>query len=74
MHDSYWTHACHVDVMSKLLRDKFVELHARPLLAELREELQRKHPELNLPPLPEALDSTRQFDLELVKESDYFFS
>jgi DNA-directed RNA polymerase len=29
VHDSFWTHAGHVPVMNKLLRDKFVELHTR---------------------------------------------
>uniref|UniRef100_A0A453KI17 DNA-directed RNA polymerase n=1 Tax=Aegilops tauschii subsp. strangulata TaxID=200361 RepID=A0A453KI17_AEGTS len=27
VHDSYWTHACDVDTMNKILREKFVELY-----------------------------------------------
>lgn len=29
VHDSFWTHAGHVPAMNRLLRAKFVELHAR---------------------------------------------
>ena len=32
VHDSYWTHACDVDVMNRLLREKFVELYEAPIL------------------------------------------
>ncbi|KAK9271476.1 hypothetical protein L1049_001835 [Liquidambar formosana] len=32
VHDSYWTHACDVDEMSKILREKFVELYETPIL------------------------------------------
>nr|CAB3456645.1 unnamed protein product [Digitaria exilis] len=32
VHDSYWTHACDVDTMNKILREKFVELYDTPIL------------------------------------------
>lgn len=32
VHDSYWTHACDVDVMNRILREKFVELYEAPIL------------------------------------------
>lgn len=32
VHDSYWTHACDVDTMNKILREKFVELYEAPIL------------------------------------------
>lgn len=32
VHDSYWTHACDVDEMNKILREKFVELYDLPIL------------------------------------------
>ncbi|KAK6348875.1 DNA-directed RNA polymerase [Orbilia blumenaviensis] len=38
VHDSFWTHACDVDTMSRVLRDAFVELHSEDLVAKLREE------------------------------------
>lgn len=35
VHDSYWTHACDVDEMSKILREKFVELYETPILEQV---------------------------------------
>ncbi|KAL6529271.1 DNA-directed RNA polymerase 1B, mitochondrial [Orobanche gracilis] len=32
VHDSYWTHACDVDKMNQILREKFVELYEAPIL------------------------------------------
>lgn len=32
VHDSYWTHACDVDKMNIILREKFVELYEAPIL------------------------------------------
>lgn len=32
VHDSYWTHACNVDQMNRILREKFVELYEQPIL------------------------------------------
>jgi len=32
VHDSYWTHACDVDKLNRLLREKFVELYETPVL------------------------------------------
>jgi hypothetical protein len=32
VHDSYWTHACDVDTMNMILREKFVELYDAPIL------------------------------------------
>ena len=32
VHDSFWTHACDVDRMNLILREKFVELYSMPVL------------------------------------------
>lgn len=32
VHDSFWTHACDVDVMNRVLREKFVKLYGAPVL------------------------------------------
>ena len=32
VHDSFWTHACDVDKMNQILREKFVELYSMPIL------------------------------------------
>jgi DNA-directed RNA polymerase len=37
-HDSYWTHACDVDIMNKVLREQFIKLHQQPLMENLRNE------------------------------------
>ncbi|EGF79316.1 hypothetical protein BATDEDRAFT_35464 [Batrachochytrium dendrobatidis JAM81] len=39
VHDSYWTHACDVDEMNKILREAFVRLHSENIMIRLREEL-----------------------------------
>ncbi|XP_054819802.1 DNA-directed RNA polymerase 2B, chloroplastic/mitochondrial-like isoform X2 [Prosopis cineraria] len=70
VHDSYWTHACDVDEMNRLLRHKFVELYETPILENLLESFQRSFPSLSFPPLPERGD----FDLRDVLESPYFFN
>ncbi|KAK4484026.1 hypothetical protein RD792_011240 [Penstemon davidsonii] len=70
VHDSYWTHACDVDTMNKILREKFVELYEAPILENLLESFQKSFPKLNFPPLPERGD----FDLREVLESTYFFN
>ncbi|CAL9212084.1 unnamed protein product [Musa hybrid cultivar] len=70
VHDSYWTHACDVDQMNRILCEKFVELYERPILEELLESCQQSFPTLNFPPLPERGD----FDLQDVLESPYSFN
>ncbi|KAF7133322.1 hypothetical protein RHSIM_Rhsim09G0120300 [Rhododendron simsii] len=70
VHDSYWTHACDVDKMNRILREKFVELYETPILEDLLESFQNKFPTLNFPPLPERGD----FDLREVLKSPYFFN
>lgn len=32
VHDSFWTHACDVDKLNRILREKFVELYSQPIL------------------------------------------
>lgn len=70
VHDSYWTHACDVDKMNQILREKFVELYEQPILENLLESFQESFPALQFPPLPERGD----FDLREVLVSPYFFN
>ncbi|GAV60087.1 RNA_pol domain-containing protein [Cephalotus follicularis] len=70
VHDSYWTHACDVDEMNKILREKFVELYETPILENLLEGFQQSFPTLSFPSLPERGD----FDLRDVLGSPYFFN
>eukprot|EP01121_Diplochlamys_sp_Union-15-3_P018720 TRINITY_DN6881_c0_g1_i1.p1 TRINITY_DN6881_c0_g1~~TRINITY_DN6881_c0_g1_i1.p1 ORF type:complete len:1077 (-),score=188.76 TRINITY_DN6881_c0_g1_i1:102-3332(-) len=69
VHDSFWTHASHVDDLSVILRDKFVEMHERPILKQVRDFWVAKFPNVQFPPVPEL----GFFDLKLVKKSPYFF-
>ncbi|KAI4335521.1 hypothetical protein L6164_014159 [Bauhinia variegata] len=70
VHDSFWTHACDVDKMNRILREKFVELYSMPILENLLEEFETTYPGLVFPPLPGRGD----FDLRQVLESPYFFN
>jgi DNA-directed RNA polymerase len=51
------------------LRESFIELYDFPILENLRESIQRRFPELQLPPLPKR----GALDIQLVNRSRYFF-
>ncbi|XLU18673.1 hypothetical protein S245_054739 [Arachis hypogaea] len=70
VHDSYWMHACDVDRMNRILREKFVELYETLVLENLLESFQGSFSTLMFPPLLERGD----FDLREVLESPYFFN
>ncbi|KAF9662721.1 hypothetical protein SADUNF_Sadunf18G0083700 [Salix dunnii] len=70
VHDSFWTHARDVDLMNRILREKFVELYNMPILENLLEDFQTAYPTLKFPPLPER----GNFDLQKVLRSPYFFN
>lgn len=70
VHDSYWTHACDIPLMSKILREEFVRLHSSPLIESLDENFRSRYPQETFPKVP----LKGKFDLENVKQSTYFFS
>ncbi|CAL9728247.1 DNA-directed RNA polymerase, mitochondrial [Monosporozyma unispora] len=43
VHDSYWTHACDVEIMSKNLREQFIKLHEVDLIERLKEEFDERY-------------------------------
>lgn len=43
VHDSYWTHACNVNDMNRIIREQFVNLHKDNLIVKLREEFERRY-------------------------------
>ena len=43
VHDSFWTHACDIDQMSKVLREQFVILHESNLVETLRDEFKLRY-------------------------------
>jgi len=70
VHDSFWTHACDVDIMNECLRNQFIELYSRPILEDLRQSFVTRFPHINFPPLPPR----GTLDLNKIRESKYFFS
>ncbi|CAF0789980.1 unnamed protein product [Didymodactylos carnosus] len=42
VHDSFWTHPCDVDILSKICREQFVALHKEPLLENLSQDFTNK--------------------------------
>ena len=70
VHDSYWTHAGDVNLMAKILRKQFVDLHGSPLIETLHESFESRYPHEKFPAIPKKGD----FDLEEVNQSTYFFS
>lgn len=73
VHDSYATHAADTDRSAQVLRDVFVEMYQRDPLKELRDDLLTWLPDDLAAKLP-ALPETGNMDLELVKNSKFFFS
>jgi len=69
VHDSYWTHAEDVDEMDIILRDQFFSLHEADLVYQMYEEWCEAYPGLDLPEPP----ARGSLDLELVRQSPYFF-
>ncbi|CAG8544226.1 5676_t:CDS:10 [Ambispora gerdemannii] len=43
VHDSYWTHACDIPKMSKILREEFVKLHTKPIMSDLQDEFMKRY-------------------------------
>lgn len=73
VHDSYGTHACDVQEMAITLREKFVEMYEVDQLSVFLGEIKQQLPESLVAELPKPLPRG-EFDLELVKEANYFFA
>lgn len=71
VHDSYAVHACDVDELNTVLRDKFVDIYQRDVLEELWKEQKRTNlnTEITGPPARGSPDIIQQ-----VRDSPYFFS
>jgi DNA-directed RNA polymerase len=48
-HDSYWTHACDIDIMNKVLHEQFIKLHKQPLMENLRNEFIERYRDHMIP-------------------------
>lgn len=69
VHDNFWTHAEDRLTQDRILREKFVALHDRPILTALHEQLQTQATK----PLPEP-PGLGLFDIRSVLDAPYFFS
>ncbi|OLY83289.1 DNA-directed RNA polymerase, mitochondrial [Smittium mucronatum] len=49
VHDSYWTHACDVDIMNDVLRTEFVKLHSNKILENLKSEFETRYGDFLIP-------------------------
>jgi len=73
IHDSFATHACHVDTLNAALREAFIDIYSADRFQMLYEEIKDQVPEDlhdDLPPPPESLG----LDIEVVRSSPYFFA
>ncbi|RKF83818.1 DNA-directed RNA polymerase, mitochondrial [Golovinomyces cichoracearum] len=43
VHDSFWTHACNVDTMNNVLREKFIEIHNDDIIGRLAAEFRARY-------------------------------
>ncbi|KAG0203558.1 DNA-directed RNA polymerase [Mortierella sp. GBA30] len=43
VHDSYWTHACDVEVMNEVLRKQFILLHSNNIMENLQNEFMERY-------------------------------
>ncbi|CAG8530136.1 4387_t:CDS:10, partial [Acaulospora morrowiae] len=49
VHDSYWTHACDVEVMNEVIREQFIKLHEQPIMENLRNEFLERYKGYKVP-------------------------
>ncbi|MDJ1139659.1 DNA-directed RNA polymerase [Marinicella marina] len=73
VHDSYATHACDTSTLQACTRDSFVDMYQGNVLQSfhdsISEQLEPKYRD-KLPPVPEM----GNFNLDLIKDSQYFFA
>lgn len=70
VHDSFGTHASHVDAMNVAIRQVFVQVHSGNLMDALIEDLKKTTPDLKVPDRPPLGD----LRIEDVMDSKYFFA
>lgn len=73
IHDSYGVHAGNASRLRDNLREAFVDQYSLPVLEQFRDQLKDQLPEDKHKELPE-LPPMGTLDLELVKQSEYFFA
>ena len=82
VHDSFWTHACDVDVLNTVCREEFIRLHKQGLLDNLRDYFDRNYAGKRLrKPVDDRIEAyfdelpqRGELNIDQVIESKYFFS
>jgi DNA-directed RNA polymerase len=69
IHDSFSTHSCDIPELSRVIRDKFYELHSNDIMRDFKEQIEQQI-QKKLPEPPEKGD----YNLQEIYQSDYFFS
>lgn len=72
VHDSYWAHACNVDIMNQFIRESFITLYNEPILENIYNNFRIRLGKFatKIPSSPEQ----GELDISMVKDSLYFFS
>jgi len=70
VHDSFGTHAGHVDTLNHHIRDQFVQMYAGPALEQWRESVMHHAGVDDVPALP----TLGSLDVTCVRDSEFFFS
>ena len=71
IHDSYGTHAGDVELLAEIVKDEFVRMYTDDILGDFIAEVKAQlPPDTELPERP----PTGNFDINTVREADFFFS
>ncbi len=73
VHDSFGCHACDMDEFLEVIKDTFIEMYSKDVLADLYHEFEAQATAVGVDdlPLPPALGD---FDIGEVAKSDFFFA
>ncbi|ORZ30220.1 hypothetical protein BCR44DRAFT_1445869 [Catenaria anguillulae PL171] len=63
VHDSYWTHACDVDTMNRIIRDEFVNLHSQPIMDNVVAEFEKRYKDYIVP-----VDASKSKKSDMLKD------
>jgi DNA-directed RNA polymerase len=69
VHDSFWTHACDVEVMNKIIRDQFIQLHEQPIMENLRNEFIERYKGY-IVPVKVLREDLEKLKLQKMKETE----
>lgn len=70
VHDCIAVHANHIPTLKSTLAETFIEIYSRNVLEDFKDEFESQHPDFKLPDPPKRGD----LDINLVRNSDYFFN